>query len=337
MKILVSITSGANNTERNILRSFYDGIEKFYFEKFNTNQHRKLKKNHDIDLELNYDPSIRKCDIAVQFGAVKERKNEHHLTRQSIKENAKVIIYVETPFLGRIIDRKNNYSFYRIGVDGFLNNDGVFYKEEERDKNRLEYLRTQVKIPVFTNWKDHTKGNILILLQLPGDASLRGQRMSEWLNDTVDQIRKLTDRHINIRFHPALSDKGKAEFFSECYALFFQNYPNITWNDGSESLETDLLNAGICVSYTSGSCIDAVLAGVPVIAMDEGNLTYSFSSHRIDEISNPKLASTIEIDDWLLSLANSQWNETEMREGTVWKKIEPLVLECLDQKNKDDQ
>lgn len=337
MKILVSITSGANNTERNILRSFYDGIEKYYFDKFNTDTHKELTKKYDISLELNYDPVIKECDIGIQFGSVKDRKNEHHLTRQSIKENSKVVIYIETPLLGRVINKKSNYSFYRVGVDGFLNNDGIFYKEEERDKKRLEYLKTRLNIPTFTNWKDHTKGNILILLQLPGDASLRGQKMSEWLSDTIEHIRKLTDRHINIRFHPALSDKGKAEFFSECYPLFFKNYSNITWNDGSESLEQNLLDAGICVSYTSGSSIDAILHGVPVIAMDEGNLVYPISSHRIDEISNPKLVSKTQIDDWLLSLANSQWEETEMREGTVWKKIEPLALERLNEKNKNSQ
>lgn len=333
MKILVSITSGSNNTERNILRAFYDGIEKFYFRKFGIDTYKVLKKKHDIDLRLSYDPEIEKCDVAVQFGTVKDRTNEHHVTKQSIRKNARAVIYVETPMLGRVIDKKNDYLFYRVGVNGFLNNDGVFYQEEHRDKDRLNYLRTMVEIPEFPGWKDHTQGNILMLLQLPGDASLRGQRMSEWFCDTVDQIRALTDRHINVRLHPAMSDKGRAEFFSECYPLFFKNYQRITWSDGSHSLKQDLMNAGICVSYTSGSSIDAVLEGVPVIAMDEGNLAYPFSSRRIDEIENPKLADKREIDDWLISLANSQWNEEEMLSGIVWKKIEPLVLEYLAQRD----
>ena len=149
-------------------------------------------------------------------------------------------------------------------------------------------------------------------------------------NQTIDKIRNLTSREIVVRFHPAMSDKGRAEFFSEIGDLFFKNYPNITWSDGKEyTLEKDFERSGICVSYTSGSCIDAILYGIPVIAMDEGNLAYPISSRRIEDISNHKLVSSTEIQEWTLSLANSQWNEQEMLNGTVWSKIYPIIIEQL--------
>jgi len=336
VKILVSITSGSNNTERNILRSFFEGIEKYYFSKFNVDIHKKLKKEHGIDLRLSYDPEIEKCDVAVQFGTVKDRAAEHHVTKQSIRKNATTVIYVETPILGRIIDKQNNYNFYRVGVNGFLNNDGVFYDERNIDLDRLSFLRTQIEIPVFPGWKDHIAGNILILLQLPGDASLRGQRLSEWFVDTVREIRNRTDRNISVRFHPAMSEKGRAEFFSEIYSLFFENYKNVYWQDGiSSSLTDDLLSAGICVSYSSGSCVDAVLQGVPCITMDEGNLAYPISSHRLDDINIPKLANKTEIDRWLVQLANSQWSESEMISGHVWEQLVNLVEQSVNENSSD--
>jgi hypothetical protein len=107
MKILVSIASGSNNTERDILRSFYDGIEQFFFNLYNITEQKDLKKVHGIDLRLSYNPEIEKCDIAVQFGTVKDRAAEHHVTKQSIQKNARHIVYVETPLLGRVIDKKN--------------------------------------------------------------------------------------------------------------------------------------------------------------------------------------------------------------------------------------
>lgn len=332
MKILVSITSGSNNTERNILRAFYDGIEHYYFDKFNTTSTKTLKKNHNIDLRMSYDPEIESCDIAVQFGTVKERGTEHHVTKQSVRKNAKTVVFVETPILGRVIDKQNNYSFYRVGVNGFLNNDGLFYNENNLDKNRINLLKSKIKIPEFPGWKNHVEGNILILLQLPGDASLRGQKLSEWLIDTVKFIRSLTERNISVRFHPAMSDKGRAEFFSEIYPLIFKNYKNIFWQDGiSKTLEQELAESGICISYSSGSCIDAILKGVPCITMDEGNLAYPISSHRLDRINSPKLASQEEIKNWLDCLANSQWNEQEMIEGKVWNHILPLVEQSLNE------
>lgn len=331
MRVLVSIASGSNNTERNILRSFYDGIEKFYFQYFKCSDHKTLKKVHGIDLRLSYDPEIEKCDIAVQFGTVKERSNEHHITKQSIRKNAKTVIFVETPLLGRLINKKNDYTFYRVGVDGFLNNAGVFYQEETLDRNRIQLLKNSgLHIKDFTGWKNHQVGSILILLQLPGDASLRGQSLSEWFLETVDKVRMNTEREIIVRFHPAMSEKGRSEFFSEIRDLFFKNYKNIIWSDGIEfSLEDDFKRSGICISYTSGSSIDAILYGIPVIAMDEGNLAYPISSRRIEDISNPKMVSEDEVQKWMLSLANSQWNEQEMLNGTVWSNIYPIIIEKL--------
>lgn len=327
MRILVSIASGSNNTERNILRAFFDGLERFYFQQHGVTEHKKLKKEHGIDLRMSYDPTIEKCDIAVQFGTVKDRSAEHHLTKQSIKENAKTVIYIETPLLGRVINNKNNYSYYRVGVNGFLNNDGVFYQEERFDPNRLNKLKQHLSIPEFRGWKNHKEGNILILCQLPGDASLRGQKMSEWLLDTIEIIREKTDRNIMVRLHPAMSAKGRSEFYSEIGSILFKNYKNLFWSDGSASLGEDLSAAGICVTYSSGSAIDAVLAGVPVIAMDEGNLAYPISSHRLDDLDTPRKAQDDEVNRWLTNLSNSQWNEVEILNGSVWNHLLPIIEE----------
>jgi hypothetical protein len=133
-----------------------------------------------------------------------------------------------------------------------------------------------------------------------------------------------------------MSEKGRAEFFSEIYSLFFENYKNVYWQDGiSSSLTDDLLSAGICVSYSSGSCVDAVLQGVPCITMDEGNLAYPISSHRLDDINIPKLANKTEIDRWLVQLANSQWSESEMISGHVWEQLVNLVEQSVNENSSD--
>jgi hypothetical protein len=326
MKILVSIASGSNNTERNILRAFFDGIEKYYFKKYEIESHKALKKEYGIDLRLSYDPEIEKCDIAVQFGTAKDRAAEHHVTKQSIQKNAKTIVYIETPVLGRVINEKNNYTYYRVGVNGFLNNDGVFFNEDSFNKNRLRELKQHLSIPEFPGWKNHKEGNILILCQLPGDASLRGQKMGEWLIDTIDILRHQTSRPLSIRLHPAMSHKGRAEFVSELGPILFKNYQDVYWYDGTTTtLQEDLNNAGICVTYSSGSAIDAILAGVPVLTLDEGNLAYPISSHRLDDLDNPKLVSVEKINEWLTALANSQWNESEMLDGKVWEHLQSIL------------
>lgn len=332
MKIIVSITSGSNNTERNILRAFYDGLEKYLFDRCEVFDHRPLKKYHGYDLRLNYDPEIEKCEVGIQFGTVKDRSNEHHITRQSVRKHSRVVVYIETPLLGRKIVKQSNHDYYRIGVNGFLNNDGIFYDEGNIDQERINKIRNDVEVPEFPGWKDHTKGYILILCQLPGDASLRGQKHSEWLVDTVISLRRITQRPIVIRLHPSMSDKGRAEFFGDLHPLILENVPDIIWKYGMDPLSEDLARAGVCVSYTSGSSIDSVLQGVPVIAMDEGNLAYPISSHRLTHINKPKLASKDAIDSWLNKLANSQWTEEEMLDGTAASRIFPIIEQALKDK-----
>ena len=154
--------------------------------------------------------------------------------------------------------------------------------------------------------------------------------MSEWVNDTVHEIRAQTNRPVIIRLHPAMSPKGRAEFFGEINELILKNYQNITWSDGvSSSLEQDFDQSGLCVAYTSGSSIDAVLAGVPVIALDEGNFAWPISSHSIKDITQPRCADKKEIGQWLVRLANCQWTTDEMASGLVWSRIEPLVSKAL--------
>lgn len=322
------MASCSNNTERNVMRDFYDGIESYYFQKYKIKDTKQLSKQYNIDLELWYEQDIPKCDLAVQFGVAKERSNDHHQARQKIKDNSNHVVYIETPVLGRNISGKNKYQYYRVGVDGFLNNNGIFLAESSFDNTRLDKLRKNISIPDFQKWKDHKQGAILILVQLPGDASMRNQKVSEWLTDTIEKIREMTSRKIIIRLHPAMSGKGRTEFFQDMGELVLKNYQNIFWSDGVQrTLEHDVSESGICVSYTSGGAIDVILLETPVITLDEGNLAYPICSHRIEDLENPILVSKSEIDRWVLSLANSQWDVEEMRNGTVWTRIRTILKE----------
>jgi hypothetical protein len=326
MKILVSLMSGANNTERTVLRSFYEGLVRYYSEQYGVSDEVQLKEAADIELELNYDQEVPPCDIGIQFGTVKDRSADHHVTKQSLLKNAGTIVYIETPILGRVINDKNNYNYYRVGVNGYLNNQGTFYLDDTLDTTRFKKLVESNHVKPFPGWKKTSDGAILILCQLPGDSSLRGQKMSEWLIDTITDIRAETERPIIVRLHPAMSIKARAEFLGEVGGILFRNYPNISWSSGTATtLDEDLKKSGICVTYSSGSAVDAILAGVPVIALDEGNFAWPISSRTLGELSAPWRADRKIVDDWLMKLANCQWNRAEMSSGYVWRHLEPII------------
>jgi hypothetical protein len=328
MKIVVGLMTGSNNTERTVLRAFYQGLKKFYFNQYQVSNLADLNQKHNIEILLSYELDYPACNIGVQFGTVKDRKAEHHIAKQNLQKSAEMTVFIETPILGRVIDNKNNYSQYRIGVDGFLNNQGLFFSEKNLQPGRLDFLLERRMIKPFPGWKDHQKGNILILSQLLGDSSLRGQKISEWLLDSIDTIRSVSNRAITIRLHPSMSQQARAELCSELGIILLKNYQNIYWSSGIETtLQQDLNRAGICVTYSSGSAVDAILAGVHVIALDEGNFAYDISSIDLDDIYAPRLASDDEINHWLMQLANSQWSKKEMFSGEAWSSVESLLKE----------
>lgn len=325
MKIVVSLASCANNNERIVLRSFYHGIEQYYCKLHQVVGSKALRK-HNIELGLCYDPVIPVCDYGVQFGAAKNRDNAHHQARQSLLTNAKHIVYIETPILGRTITKGNLYPYYRVGLDGFLNAQGTFVTEI--DSFRLMEQREALNLSDFPGWCDRPKGHILLLTQLPGDASLRGQDMSQWIMDTIAAIRAKSQSTIMVRLHPALSHKGQAELLASLGPVLLENHINVLWNDGvKRTLQQDLNDARVCVTYTSGASVDAVLAGVPVIAMDQGCLAYPISGHWIEQIDSPPQATVPRVRAWLDQLANSQWNVLEMREGLPWAQIAAMTTE----------
>lgn len=105
---------------------------------------------------------------------------------------------------------------------------------------------------------------------------------------------------------PSLDD-----FYREVRASHFRRHPagdNPTglpetrnWND-----------VGLAVTLNSSVAVEAVLAGVPTVTMDEGAMAWAVTSHRPEQIVKPARLP------WLHWLAWTQWNYDELSEGRPW-------------------
>ena len=328
--------TGQNNGEKDVLRAYHRGLVQFFGGMFcqgveindvnETKTVKEIKKN-GVDLSLDYgeDPG-EDCDLGIIFGSAKPRDNLHHRVRTAVVEKAKNYMVIETPLLARSIVKQSNHEYYRIGLNGFLNGQGEFNNENCND----ERIKNYGELYQWTGWKQNANGNILILLQLPGDASLRESNHGEWLLDTIEELRKITQREIRIRFHPAMSEKGHENFFGDVGKIVFKNYPKIVWSDGiGRTLQDDLKEAKTCVTYSSGSAIDSIVYGIPTIAIDEGNFAYPISSKTLDAVEEPILADAETVNQWLQNLSYCQWNRIEMSNGRAWTHIWPKIVELL--------
>ena len=115
-----------------------------------------------------------------------------------------------------------------------------------------------------------------------------------WLDNTIKEIKKYTDRPIKIREKPR-----KAGTSGPAVA--------------DVPLEHDLQNAWACVTSCSISAVESALHGVPVFS-DPKSFAWTISSASLSEIEDPFY---IDPTEWLYSLAYQQFTPQEFANGTA--------------------
>jgi len=334
MQVKVFMSSAGHNSEREVLRCMHDGIHTVMNPEELSKEERKLQKNLDKELGIKrgvsyeYDEEYRPCDVAVFLGSWKpERTRTWHQTRTSIKKHSDCFVVIETPLLGRQMFQKNVH--YRVGVNGFLNRDALWGNNVDRPSDRFDQLGLS-----YTGWRVKTElgDKIVIALQLAGDASLRNCDINEWCIDTVKTLREYTDRPIQIRTHPGVSEKGMGNHEDLFKQFAFANFENVTFINGKEVPWKDNLEDAYCVvTYSSGLAIDAVLNGFPVIACDEGNFAWNVAETKLKNIENLNLSSEEEVQQWLYNLAYCQWTTDEMESGECWQHLQPAIEQVIEE------
>lgn len=330
MLIKIFMASAASNWERNVLRAYGRGIE-LWADQTNADmpplsaaemigrwQHLDPSRHHvDYDYDENYNP----CDLAVFFGSWKAREKGSHVTRNHIVQNAEKFICIETPLISRRTDQTNYY--FRTGINGFLSGSAEWpVTSDETSASRLTIMGAD-----WSGWCNNPAGHIVVALQLPGDASLRGADINDWAYQMVLAIRQQTDRRIVIRSHPHASDRAFELHGELAFRLLNHGLDNLCFSDGKiVPWSQDLENAYCTVTYTSGLAVDSILRGIPTLASDVGNFAYALSSNFPKDIECLHMASEQEVHEWLRRLSACQWNTDEMADGTAWAATLPIIL-----------
>ncbi len=260
-------------------------------------------------------PKPSRYDAAVIYGSYKSyRGSGHHKIKTSIATTFKNYVQLETPIIGRSAST-SDHGYLRVGVNGFLLDQAKWGFDYVDDK-RYKKIWGDTGYNINQKWK--TKGkHILILLQNPGDASLRGTDIFQWCYDAIDEIKKHTDRPIVVRPHP-LPRKG-----FEGFANTISTFDNVKMVENIlphnlRPLELDFKNCFCTVSYASGSAVDAVLAGIPSLTNDPGNMAWEVSTHKFEDIENRYLGDRTE---WMKKVAMCQWSIHEFENGECWNHI----------------
>lgn len=148
--------------------------------------------------------------------------------------------------------------------------------------------------PVLKPWKHDNAGKVMVLGQVPRDAAVRGIDIRQWESDAYVAARRVWGRETVYRPHP-------------------NRLKNAGLDVPLPPIEKALVdeNVWLAVSYNSCSGVDAVSAGVPTVAVDEGSMAWDVASHDIGERKMP------DREVWAHWISYTQWSQDEFANGAA--------------------
>lgn len=208
---------------------------------------------------------------------------------ESAKKHGRPVIIIEVGNLKR-------GTTWRICLDN-INGRGEFANDTELDLDRAKKLGVTLE-----NVKKNRNRDILICSQLPESLQWHGMPpMDTWIKQTVDQIKRYTDRKIVIRPHPRSSVRvNLPDTRLELPRKVLNSYDNFDID----------YNYHCIINYNSGPAVQAAIFGSPIIC-DRSSLAYPVS----DRIENIEKISLPDREDWFMKLCHTEWTKEEIAQG----------------------
>ena len=204
------------------------------------------------------------------------------------------------------------------------------FNNENSPSDRWERIKQQQRLEVLPWRKSGT--HILIPLQKNNDSVVqtmmdRYGSMRNWLNTTIQEIRKYSDRPILIR--PSL--KTNVLSWSDAIRLpgvtlstTYKDNPSpdgtkFTRNiEGGPGLLTELADAWAVVGYNTSTLFESITDGIPTVSLDPDALTGPCSMP-LELLENPPM--DIDRTQWLYDMAYISWTMDELQQGVAWEHL----------------
>lgn len=209
--------------------------------------------------------------------------------------------YFDHSYFYRTNDHRPNKStrkrFYRITKNGQSLNKLINWKNFPEYENRIKVQKRACGIKVYTEFFKTQGSKILVLPPSEFICTFYNYGTQEdWINKTIDKIKKYSDREIIIR------KKGDSTDFTE-----------------------QLQETFCTVSSQTTAVTCSIKYGIPSFCEDI-SCALPMSKTDLSQIENPYRPNKDEIENWINGLLNAQFEESEIKSGHALKIIEDLQL-----------
>jgi hypothetical protein len=255
------------------------------------------------------------CDVAVIQGWVHEDSpnTPHLILRRNVaanQQNKHTVIIDSNLFNYKNNDHPIKYS--RYSLDGVFPTTGNYFWDNP-DPLRWKQISRDLGI-ILKEWR--TTGNhILICTQRNGGWSMKGLSVLNWLEQTVDKIKKYSDRPIIVRGHPG--DKQAL--------AYLKSKPGRYRISTNKNIIEDFHNAWAVVNYNSTPAVAASIEGIPAFVTDptpQTSQAFDVANTDLQKIENPEFKDR---QQWIEKISMCHWKHEEIVNGSAWLHIRKYI------------
>ena len=149
---------------------------------------------------------------------------------------------------------------------------------------------------------------------------MKGMPSLAWAEETINEIRRHTDRPIIVRVHPR---DNKLKKNQKKMTQGFQHHKDVKVSAPESKFDEDLKDCWAVVNHNSSATVGPILEGYHSFVTDPN------SSHTTDVSSFDlsKIESPIEYDrvSWAERISMFHWNFDELKSGECWTHMRQYI------------
>ena len=234
--------------------------------------------------EFNYDEST---DPIVLRGILK------HKIMKKCWQDGRTFYYIDTGYFGneRTSSNPNGWKYWHRIVKNNLQHGEII----PRPADRFNAFNKE-----FKPWKKQGRA---ILVAAPDEKPCKfyGVDKDAWVNETVETIKKYTDRPVIVRERaPKRIDR-------------------ISTDTLQQALDNDVF---ALVTFNSVAAIESIFHGIPAFTMAPANAASPVSLQDLSQIENPYYPDSDKLFAWGCHLAYGQFHVSELKSGKAKRMLE---------------
>jgi len=259
---------------------------------------------------------LQQCDVGVIQGWVHARSpNTPHLVlRKQVSKNIqnKHTIIIDSNLFNYNLGKMYHKHYSRYSMDGVFPTTGNYFKDTV-DPSRWKQISTDLQLNL-KEWRNDGR-HILLACQRNGGWSMDTYAVTDWVANTVSELRKYTDRPIIVRGHPG--DKAATKYLSQ---------QGVDWQlSRKDKITDDFNNAWATITHNSSPGVASAIEGIPVFVTDPTprvSQAYEVANTNLANIENPKM---FERQHWIEKLSMCHWKFEELSDGSAWAHMRDYI------------